>query len=104
MKVTRGRTFEKDGAWEKLEVELTTEDLLPTEAALEAHLQPLLLEIRADQQLVSFTHRLGEMSDEDMGGSLDVIVGDEGSRIHLAVTRRAGKTSVVVVEEEGVRR
>lgn len=66
MKVTRGRTFEKDGAWEKLEVELTTEDLLPTEAALEAHLQPLLLEIRADQQLVSFTHRLGEMSDEDM--------------------------------------
>lgn len=66
MKVTRGRTFEKDGAWEKLEVELSTDDLLPAEAALEAHLQPLLLEIRADQQLVSFTHRLGEMSNEDM--------------------------------------
>lgn len=66
MKVTRGRTFEKDGAWEKLEVELSTDDLLPAEAALEPHLQPLLLEIRADQQLVSFTHRLGEMSDEDM--------------------------------------
>jgi hypothetical protein len=66
MKVTRGRTFEKDGAWEKLEVELSTADLLPAEAALEPHLQPLLLEIRADQQLISFTHRLGEMTDEDM--------------------------------------
>ncbi len=41
---------------------------------------------------------------EDMGGSLCVIVGDEGSRMHLSVTRRAGKTSVIVVEEEGVRR
>lgn len=41
---------------------------------------------------------------EDMGGSLDVIVGDEGSCIHLSVTRRAGKTSVIVIEEEGVRR
>lgn len=66
MKVTRGRTFEKDGAWEKLEVELSTDDLLPEEAALEPNLQPLLLEIRADQQLVSFAHRLGAMSSEDM--------------------------------------
>ena len=41
---------------------------------------------------------------EDMGGSLDVIVGADGSCIHLSVTRRAGKTSVIVVEEEGIRR
>ena len=41
---------------------------------------------------------------EDMGGSLDVIVGADGSCIHLSVTRRAGKTSVIVVEEEGVHR
>lgn len=41
---------------------------------------------------------------EDMGGSLTVIVGDDGSCIHLSVTRRAGKTSVIVVEEEGIRR
>lgn len=41
---------------------------------------------------------------EDMGGSFDVIVGGEGSRMHLSVTRRAGKTSVIVIEEEGVRR
>ncbi len=41
---------------------------------------------------------------EDMGGALCVIVGDEGSRMHLSVTRRAGKTSVIVIEEEGVRR
>lgn len=63
MKVTRGRTFELEGVWEKVEVELTTDDLLPEESAVEAHLRPLLLEIRADQQIVSFAHRLGSIDD-----------------------------------------
>lgn len=73
MKVTRGRTFEKDGAWEKLEVELSTDDLLPEEAALEPNLQPLLLEIRADQQLVSFSHRLGAMPTTEMREASEVL-------------------------------
>jgi hypothetical protein len=64
MKVTRGRSFQNEaGSWEKLEVELTTDDLLTEEISIEKHLHPLMLEIRADQQIVSFSHRLGNISE-----------------------------------------
>jgi hypothetical protein len=79
MKVTRGKSFEtqptSDGGfwkrgkvlsvWEKIEVELDDADLLPEEKAIEAHLQPLLLEIRAEQQLIMFLRRVGHITKEE---------------------------------------
>lgn len=77
MKVTRGKSFEirpegrfwkkfrVESEWEKIEVELDDADLLPEEQAIEAHLQPLLLEIRAEQQLIMFLRRVGRITKEE---------------------------------------
>ena len=62
MRVVRGRTFEKDGVWDKLEVELDQNDLLPAEKSARAQVQPLLLEVRAEQQLIAFLSRAGQIS------------------------------------------
>jgi hypothetical protein len=59
MRVMRGKSFENDGIWEKLEIELDGSDLLPIEANAPLHVQPMLLELRAEQHLVTFMYRKG---------------------------------------------
>lgn len=64
MRVLRGTAFQGENGWEKIEVELDSGDLLEEEASVEPHLQPLLLEVRADQQIVAFLERIGHLTPE----------------------------------------
>ena len=67
MKVLRGKYFEgEDGVWQKIEVELSENDLLAEEEDAPAHTKPTLLEIRAEQYINSFLAREGIISDEEL--------------------------------------
>ena len=58
MRVMRGKTFEGNkGVWEKIEVELDSNDLLPDEIDAPKQIQLQLLEIRADRNLILFMSR-----------------------------------------------
>lgn len=72
MRVMRGKTFEaKNGMWEKIEVELDSNDLLPEEKNSPPQVQMQLLEVRADYNLVLFLARHGHMSKEAAQEKLD---------------------------------
>jgi len=65
MKITRAKSFEdKDGNWQKFEIELTDDDLIPMELEANPAVQFTLLEIKAEQCLNAFLLRIGEL-DED---------------------------------------
>lgn len=67
MKVLRGKYFEdEDGVWQKIEVELTEDDLLSEEAEAPDHTKPTLLEIRAEQYINAFLAREGVISEEQL--------------------------------------
>lgn len=66
MRVMRGKTFEgKKGVWEKIEVELDGNDLLPDEQAASDQVKLQLLEIRADKHLLLFLSRANQISKEE---------------------------------------
>ena len=66
MRVMRGKTFEGEkGVWEKIEVELDTDDLLPEEQIAADQVKLQLLEIRADKHLLLFLSRSNKISKDD---------------------------------------
>lgn len=66
MRIMRGKSYEgRDGHWEKIEVELETQDLLEDEKKFPEYLWPILLELRAEQHIIMFMLRNGKISKED---------------------------------------
>ncbi len=76
MRVMRGKTFEgKKGVWEKIEVELDGNDLLPDEQAAADHVKLQLLEVRADKHLLMFLKREGQISSSEAQKKLETLDG-----------------------------
>lgn len=66
MRVLRGKSYEaKRGVWEKIEVELDSNDLLPDEQTAPLEIQVQLLELRADRNIVLFMRRAGKLTKEE---------------------------------------
>ena len=71
MRVMRGKTFEGEkGVWEKIEVELDTNDLLPDEQTAADQVKLQLLEIRADKHLLLFLSRANKIPKEEAQSQL----------------------------------
>jgi hypothetical protein len=72
MRVMRGKTFEGNkGVWEKIEVELDFNDLLPDELAAPKQIQLQLLEIRADRNLILFMSRHDRITKKEAAALLE---------------------------------
>ena len=55
MKVIRGKSYEDDdGNWNKIEIELTEDDLSLEEGKASETAKPILLELKAETYIVSF--------------------------------------------------
>jgi len=71
MRVMRGQTFEgPNGVWEKIEVELDSNDLLPDEKAAADQVKLQLLEIRADKHLLLFMSRSNRIDSQEAKSKL----------------------------------
>lgn len=63
MRVVRAKSFEdKNGDWQKIEIEMTSDDLLKEELDASPASRPTLLELRAELFLIASMHRLGNIS------------------------------------------
>lgn len=72
MRVLRGKTYEsKKGVWEKIEVELDSNDLLPEEQDAPQEVQIQLLQLRADKNIILFMKRSGKLSKEESTALLE---------------------------------
>lgn len=70
----RGKTYERpDGSWEKIEIELEGQDLLPEEQGAPTEVQPQLLELRVERHLVIYLRRAGKLSEEEAKAHLSEI-------------------------------
>lgn len=66
MRVSYGKTFENaDGEWERVEFELTGDDLLPSEKKANQTGHPMLLALRAEQNLWFFLRSNGYVTDDE---------------------------------------
>lgn len=66
MRVARSRTYEtKKGVWEKIEVELDHDDLLPDELAAAPHAHPQLLENRIEKHLTMSLLQYGQLTQDE---------------------------------------
>lgn len=66
MRIVRAKSFEdRNGDWQKIEVEMTSDDLLKEELEASAASQPTLLELRAELFIIASMHRLGNISSEE---------------------------------------
>lgn len=66
MRVLRGKTYQvKKDSWDKIEIELDSNDLLPDEQGAPLEVQAQLLELRADKNIVLFMRRSGKLSQEE---------------------------------------
>lgn len=73
MRVVRSTTFKLNGRIDKVEVELTSEDLLPNEAAAPAPLHPQILDIRAEKYLLWTLVRVGKVPTVQASQQLEVL-------------------------------